>query len=61
MAVLLKELSQFCLCLPHRKQMHVTPIPFELLKRNKDFQTTHGQESKIAYSFCCFEASFIDY
>ena len=41
--------------------MHVTCIPLELEKRNKDFQTLHEQANKMLYSFNRFDSSFLEY
>ena len=41
--------------------MHVTHIPLELQKQNKDFQTLHEQANKMVYSFNRFESFFFEY
>jgi len=47
LAVLLRKQSQFCLRLQHCKQTHMTPSPFRLQKRNKDFQILDSQANKM--------------
>ena len=36
--------------LPHRKQLHVTPILLKLMKRNSNFQIPHSHAIKMVYS-----------